>query len=81
MKAVHDRSALAHEIGHATLGHRDDRPKHEVMADRFASNNMIDLTECIELMKWTPDYYKLAAELGVTTRLMRVFLNSHHLAA
>lgn len=80
MRAVHQRNAAAHGIAHAVLGHPDDRPKHETQADRYASENLIDLDECRELMKWTPDCHRLAAELGVTTRLMRVFLNVHHLA-
>nr|WP_255521641.1 ImmA/IrrE family metallo-endopeptidase [Frondihabitans sp. VKM Ac-2883] len=80
MRAVHDRSALAHGLAHAVLGHTDDRPKHEVQADRMAAANLIDLDECRELMKWTPDCHRLARELGVTTRLTRVFLNVNHLA-
>lgn len=80
MRAVHDRSTLAHELAHATLGHHDDRPKHEVQADRLAAANMIDLDNCVEVMRWAPDAHKLALELGVTTRLMRVFLNVNRLA-
>lgn len=81
MRAVHDRSALAHELGHAVLGHRDDRPKHEVLADRYAATNLIDLDECRRLLKWVPDSARLAQELEVSTRLLRVFLNVNHLAA
>lgn len=81
MRAVQLRSTLAHELGHVAYAHRDDRPKHEVQADRYAADNLIDLAECRELMKWSPDCHKLAAELEVTTRLMRVFLNSHRLAS
>lgn len=81
MKAAHDRSALAHEVAHATLAHRDDRPKHEVMADRLAANKLIDLDECREVMKWAPDAARLANELEVSTRLMQVFLNVHRLAS
>ena len=80
MKAAYDRSTLAHELGHSSYGHRDDRPKHEVQADRFASENLIDSAEIIELMKWVPDSARLANELEVTTRLLRVYLNVHHLA-
>lgn len=81
MRAVHDRSTLAHELGHACLGHEDDRPKHEVMADRFAAGNMINLDECRDVMQWAPDSARLANELGVSTRLLRVFLNVHRLSA
>lgn len=80
MKAAYDRSTLAHEIAHADLGHRDDRPKHEVMADRYAAEHMVDVDTLNELIKWTPDSARLANELGVTTRLLRVYLNVHRLA-
>jgi Zn-dependent peptidase ImmA (M78 family) len=80
MRAVQFRSTLAHELGHVVLAHFDDRPKHEIQADRFAAENLIDLRECRTLMKWLPDCHNLAAELNVTTRLMRVYLNVHQLA-
>jgi Zn-dependent peptidase ImmA (M78 family) len=80
MRAVHDRSALSHELGHAVLGHRDDRPKHEVMADRYAANNLLVLEEVVDAMKTAPDCHRLAHELGVSTRLMRVWLNVNRLA-
>lgn len=80
MRAVNRRNAAAHGIAHALLGHEDDRPKHEVQADRLAAEHLIDYEECVDLMKWTPDCHRLAYELGVTTRLMRVFLNVHRLA-
>jgi Zn-dependent peptidase ImmA (M78 family) len=81
MRAVHDRSSLAHELAHAALGHRNSSPKAEVQADRLACSKLIDLDECREAMKWAPDAHRLAAEMGVSTRLMRVFLNVHRLAA
>lgn len=80
MRGVNRRAAAAHGLAHALLGHPDDRAKYEIQADRLAADNLIDLEECIELMKWTPDCHRLAHELGVTTRLMRTFLNVHRLA-
>lgn len=79
MKAVHTRSTLAHEMGHVTYGHRDDRPKHEVQADRWAAEQLIELEECRELMEWTSDIARVASELEVTGRLLRVFLNVHRM--
>lgn len=79
LKARFDRSALAHEIAHAELAHRDDNPKHEVLADRRAAGQMIDLEQCLDTMRWAPDCHQLAQELNVSTRLMRVFLNVHRL--
>jgi len=80
LRRVHDRSALAHGIAHAMLGHQDSRPKHEVQADRVAADNLIDLDECLAVMKWAPDCARLARELDVSTRLARVFLLTHQLA-
>lgn len=80
MRAVHRRSACAHGLAHAILGHRDDRPKHEVQADRLAADNLIDANEIQDAMRWAPDQARLAQELGVTGRLLRVYLNVHRLA-
>lgn len=80
MRVVHERSALAHEIAHALLGHRDDRPKHEMQADRIAATNLLDYDQVVQAMRWAPDCHLLAAELGVSTRIMRCFLNVHRLA-
>lgn len=80
MRAVYKRTTLAHEIGHAVLGHRDDRPKHEVLADRFAAERLIDRNNLLELGQWVDQPARLAAELGVTTRILRVYLNMSGLA-
>jgi hypothetical protein len=77
LRSVHDRSALAHELGHVDLAHRDDRPKHEVMADRYAAEHMVDPDRLVDLMRWSPDPSRWAHELGVTTRLIRVYWNLH----
>lgn len=79
MRAVHDRSALAHGVGHAVYGHCDDRQKHEIQADRFAGTNLIDLDECLDVMRVYPDSARLAHELGVTTRILRTYLNVRQL--
>jgi Zn-dependent peptidase ImmA (M78 family) len=73
MRAVHDRSALAHELGHACLGHRDDRPKHERQADWFAARHCIDRDEAERVFRWAPDESAAALELGVSLRLLRAF--------
>lgn len=82
MRAVHDRSTLAHELGHVHFAHRDDRPKHEVQADRYAAGNLINLDECRDILLWSDhDFYRSALELNVSTRLLRVFVNVHRLVA
>lgn len=80
MRAVHRRNACAHGVAHAALGHRDDRPKHEAQADRYAAERLIDPDHLEDLMRWVPDVGRLASELGVTGRLLRVYLNVHRLA-
>jgi Zn-dependent peptidase ImmA (M78 family) len=73
MRAVHQRNALAHGIGHAALAHVDDRPKHEHQADRFASLYLIDPAEFAAIARWTDDLDKIASELGVTRRLLEAY--------
>jgi Zn-dependent peptidase ImmA (M78 family) len=77
LRSVHRRNALAHGIAHCVLGHEDDRPKHEVQADRFAASNLIDLDEFRAIARWAPDLEHLVAELGVTKRLARAFVAQH----
>lgn len=74
MRAVHDRSTLAHELAHAQLGHRDDSPKNEYRADQVAACNLIDADKCEELIQWVPDVGRLAQELDVSTRLLVSYL-------
>lgn len=81
MRAVHTRCALAHELGHVHYGHEDDRPKHEVQADRFAADNLIDQLEIQQRLDWIEHPQLLAAELGVTQRLLRTYVNVHRLAS
>jgi len=49
------------------LGHRDDRPKHEVMVERDAANHMVDPVHLVDLMRWSPDPSRWTHEVGVTT--------------
>lgn len=73
MRPTHQRLVLAHEVGHVELCHRDDRPKHERQADQFAARNLICPDELADLSKWCNDEQRIAAELGVTTRLFRAY--------
>ena len=79
LRAVIDRSVLAHEIGHALLGHFDDRPKHEMQADRVAAENLISIDELRRVGRWAPHPNIIARELGVSGQLLRVYLNVHNL--
>lgn len=74
MRPAHQRNALAHGIGHAVLGHTDDRPKHERQADRFAAKQLIDPVELRRLTAWCDDPGQVAAELGITRRFLLAYL-------
>lgn len=76
LRAGARRNVLAHEIGHAALAHRDDRPKHERQADRFAARHLICPDELADLYGWCADEQRIVAELGVTTRLFRAYVLS-----
>lgn len=81
MRPAHQRNALAHGIGHAVLGHRDDRPKHERQADRYAARRLIDPVELRAVQAWTQDPGQIAAELGVTRRLLLAYWDDRTAAA
>ncbi|WP_196215877.1 ImmA/IrrE family metallo-endopeptidase [Microbacterium sp. ZXX196] len=74
LRHASQRVALAHGVGHAALGHADDRPKHEKQADQFAARNLIDPDELADLHRWCPDEGRLIQELGVTRRILRAYL-------
>ena len=73
LRAIHDRVALTHELGHAMMGHQDDRPKHELQADLFAASKLIDPRKLARLSYCQENAAELAAELGVTQRLLHVY--------
>lgn len=80
MRALHDRSTLAHEIAHALLGHEDDRPKHEVAADRYAGTLLIHPQECERAMRHVSDVPSLSLELQVSQRILTDYLTRSRLA-
>lgn len=73
MRPAHLRNALAHGVAHAALGHRDDRPKHEWQADRYAASRLIDPAELRRVTAWAHDPGQIATELGVTRRLLLAY--------
>lgn len=75
LRSAHQRVALAHGIGHAHYGHRDDRPKHERQADTFAAGHLIAPDELHDVAKWADDDYGIiCAELGITHRVLAAYL-------
>lgn len=73
LRRIHERVVLAHELGHAIHGHNCDDPKQELQANIFAAKYLIDPDTIPKLEAWRDDEGALAAELGVTQRLLRVF--------
>ena len=55
MTSIHERSVLAHELGHVCLGHRTSTPKHELQADRWAVRRLIDPDELRDVAAASPD--------------------------
>lgn len=75
MRRIHDRSALAHEIAHAELGHADDRPLHERRADMFAAEYMVSEKECRAAAALVPDVHGLSFELCVSVRILSAWFS------
>ncbi|WP_295788164.1 ImmA/IrrE family metallo-endopeptidase [uncultured Microbacterium sp.] len=69
---------LAHELGHAYHGHhgRQD-PGAEREADAFAAEVLIDPERLAALEAMGLCATDIAEELGVTTRLLRIFAEDH----
>lgn len=74
------KEALAHELGHAL--YRDDcsTPATEKRAWRRAAELLIDVDEYRAAERLDPHPVAIAAELGVTRRIVRIF-QKEHLAA
>ena len=77
MRALVERTVLAHELGHVCLGHLDDRPKHELQADRFAARHLIHPDRLREVAACTPDPAQWALELQVTPRVLETYLRDN----
>jgi Zn-dependent peptidase ImmA (M78 family) len=70
MRAIQERSVLAHELGHAAHAHADGRPAHEAEADRWAADLLVDPARLVEAMRSSDDAARWSLEIGVTTRLL-----------
>lgn len=76
MRAVHERSVLAHELGHACLGHRTSSPKFERQADQFAARHLIDPVKLDDVRRTSSDPNVWANEVGVTLDLLEIFIKT-----
>jgi len=71
LKPWAQRCVLAHEIGHAVLGHVDDPPENEWAADRFAGLHLVSPGMLIAAVaKHGPNTAAIGRELGVTSRIL-----------
>lgn len=73
MRVLHDRTTLAHELAHATLGHRGSTPKNELAADRYAGELLVDPREVEQTISGVSDLPSLALELQVSERVLRAW--------
>ena len=69
---------LAHELGHAFYGHegRDDHDA-EAAADAYAAAVLVDPIRFAHLESIGLSEEAIAEELGVTAKLLRVFVENH----
>lgn len=73
LRRVHERSVLAHELGHFAYGHRTSTPRNERQADRFAARHLVDpdLLEDVQHDSGDPNVW--ANEVGVTLDLLETW--------
>jgi len=70
MRRLDERSTLTHELGHVCLGHRDDRPKFEIAADRWAVRKLIPRPNLERASLFSDDPAQWCHELGVSADLL-----------
>lgn len=81
MRAVHERSVLTHELGHVCLGHREETPRNEVAADRWAARRLVDLNELRDASRVTTDQGAWCHELNVSAHILDRFLRDNRVAS
>ena len=68
---------LAHELGHAFYGHRGrNDPRAEAAADAYAARVLVDPEQWSRLEAMGLTDIDIAEELGVTLRMLRVFVDN-----
>lgn len=68
------RCALAHELGHATLGHDCSTKAAEREADRWAATTLVTTTEVAQAAIHVGGHLAaIAAELGVTPHILKTW--------
>lgn len=73
LSLIERRCVIAHELGHAHYGHREDTPRNEYLADVYAATLLIDPHRYASLERINPDLHFLADEFDVTIEVMETF--------
>lgn len=74
MRVIHERSVLAHELGHACMGHIESTPRHELQADRWAAKHLINPAELQRAAAASPDPGVWCHELNVSADILERYL-------
>ncbi|MFF1875970.1 ImmA/IrrE family metallo-endopeptidase [Kitasatospora herbaricolor] len=74
LRAIHERSVLAHEVGHACMGHVESSPRYELQADRWAARHLIDPHELRAAAAASPDPGVWCHELNVSADILERYL-------
>ncbi|MEF2979046.1 ImmA/IrrE family metallo-endopeptidase [Subtercola sp. YIM 133946] len=75
MRALHERSILAHELGHVCLGHDDSTPRNEFLADRWAARHLIAPDHLAAIARVHTDQAQWCLELDVTPHMLETYLS------
>jgi Zn-dependent peptidase ImmA (M78 family) len=75
LRRLEERSTLAHELGHVCLGHEDDRPRHEFLADRWAARHLIAPNQLSKAMQSSDDPGQWCVDLDVTPHMLETFFS------
>jgi Zn-dependent peptidase ImmA (M78 family) len=80
MRVLLERSVLAHEVAHATLGHRTSTPRAERQADVLAARRLITPERLLEAARGSSDQGEWCVDLEVTPHILSTYLDRVHVA-
>lgn len=74
MTRLEERCTLAHELGHAVLGHRESTARHELAADKWAAARLVDAEALEASAAASDDPAQWCRDLDITPRMLLVYL-------
>lgn len=77
LPALQERSVLAHELGHAMLGHTTSSAKRERQADRWAARHLIRYEHFDRTRRYADDPSQWCVDLLVTPRILKAWIDDH----